>query len=376
MKKANKVILGLTALVTAFSVCSLTACGNNTETGAIAGNYQEATSEDMTTALSKIESDKMAGDPTAADYKFGVELASELKANIDLGSYGSFNMQFNEGYKCLTTKDTVTGAGSSSMKLDMTTTENNQPKTTKYDASLNLYNDAEYMYLDVTADNHNEDTTDDVAVNCKFNYMDLVEYIASLGGISGMPDMPAALADEAPTTPAAPTTPDLPSQLPDVDALTMLNTLGVKSYVDTKDGVKLKFSATEDTVWNILALSGEVEASAIVVLKQAVTFNSFKLDAYFAIDKAGLFSAASVVMDIDAKVDMNAINPGTAKAEEKLDVYSAKISGYFKVSAYTGEAPELPKLIEYDAKYADMTETVKETIGSLIGGQLPEIPNM
>lgn len=372
MKKANKVILGVAALVTAFSVCSLTACGNNTETGAIAGNYQEATSEDMTTALSKIESDKMAGDPTATDYKFGLEVASELKANIDLGAKGSFNMQYNEGYKCLTTKDTVTGAGSSSMKLDMTTTENNQPKTTKYDASLNLYNDAEYMYLDATADNHNEDTTDDLAAKYKFNYTELVEYIASLGGITGMPDMPAALADAAPTTPE---TPSLPAE-GGVDVLAMLNTLGVKSYVDNKDGVKLKFSVTEDTVWNILALSGEVEASAIVVLKQAVTFNSFKLDAYFAIDNAGLFSAASVVMDIDAKYDMSALLPDTAKAEAAGEVYTMKLSGYFKVSAYTGEAPVLPELIAHDVKYTDMTETVKETIGSLINGKLPEIPNM
>lgn len=346
MKKAGKLFTGVTALLIAFSLCSLTACSdNNTENGVIEGNYAETTTEELNATLSEINTDNIFGDATAADYKFGLELSAALETKADLGSNGNSSASLSAGYKILTDGDGVKGAGNVSLSYKSVA----EGLQTEGNYSVTAYNDATNLYIGVDL---GEDS--DGNFNAKLNYFEIIEYIMSIDYIPAMPF--GFFATDA----SQDTATDQPQEI-----ISALNEMGISLYLDDTDGVKIKLSASEQTFWSILSASGEVPSEMIEVLGEAVTINSFKLDYYFALDNAGVFNAASVVTDVNIQIDTGKLS-GLDIAE--TDTLSFEANGYVKIAANPDASPEIPEGIENDVNYIDITATVKQTIGEMING--------
>lgn len=345
MKKTGKIVIGVTALVMAFSLSSLTACGS-TPKGTIEGNYKQATSEELDAALEGVKSDNITGDPTADGYRFGIEFSSEINVSADVAAEGNLSAGFQADYKTLTTETGVTGAGSMSLNYNMTQA---QQESVAADYSVQAYNDGENIYCSLNLGKQ-EGSDAEQKLNVKLNYEVIVGYVTSL-----IPSSPAAFAADAAT--------------PDVGTAEELAELGITAYLDTANGLKLKLSASEDTVWLALAEEEGYTPDMIAQLQTAVTFNTFKYDMYFALDSSDVFSAASVVFDIDVTVDQSKIAaPAAVDSTSVQQTTNFKIDGYVMLSAYNGEAPALPEGIATDLSYLDVTDRVKETIDEVIGG--------
>ena len=159
--------------------------------------------------------------------------------------------------------------------------------------------------------------------------------------------------------------------------LAMADQFSVKISADLSDGMKIKISATEETIWKIATVAfieqgaTEAEASAKVAkIKGYVSVNKFTLDVYAAFDSSKTLTAASVVIDCDVKADMKIMNEfmpnGTAAvADQQLPDISMKVAGSVEIYSHNDNV-ELPANIATDASYADKTDDLIELISQMI----------
>ncbi|MGN0805466.1 MAG: hypothetical protein ACI4MC_00385 [Candidatus Coproplasma sp.] len=361
MKKTSKALMGITALVVAFSACALTACNSQPDDGSIKGNYQEATAEEIAQTLNGVNEQTLFGDTTAAGYKFGLDVSSKLDVSSYSGEILTETLALSAGYKLLITGNESAfdykGAGNFAMSYeDKSADDNANSELGDYsNIKLDMYQDNAMLYASLTLSQ-----TEDDASASKFKIkLDCASIAQSLLPGDGMTGEEITV----PSLPEDVTTPDL-SSLDLVTAINMLNQMGATTSMDTSNGIKLKISVTEDTITSIIA--SETGASA-TELDDVITFNKCNLDFYLAIDKDGAFSAASVVVDVDFTINVSSDSSSTVYANVIVPSITMKLNGNVSIKADPNVKPEIPANIASDISYMDMTDMFLLNIESILG---------
>lgn len=329
MKKTHKALMGVTALVVAFSAFSFAACGGGND-GTIKGNYKEATSEEVSEALSTVSAETLFGDTNAENYKFGVDVSAKLECTSYYQEKLAETMKMEASYKELAKKENseidVKGAGSLKMnyKTEMSNVANSLGQFSNI--KVDLYQEATSLYASLAYAEKESDLSSATPMKVMVN-------IAELMGGSGMMPM------------SADTTPTTTSEL--TAALEMLTQMGATTSMDTSDGVKLKISANETFVNNLIVNMAGIPAES---LTQLVTFNTCKIDIYLAIDKNGQFSQAGVVFDVDLKL-------GTAITQGMPMSDVIKLKGNVSVKVDNNVNPATPSGFN-SAEYLDITSSI------------------
>lgn len=354
MKNKKRIFAAFAAAAVAVSMLTFTGCegskpdGDGTDktpAGVIEGDYKEKNDEEVKDIVDNIKPGDLFGDLDAADASLGVHITEKMEASVVMGAYMGVNSTVDLDYKMYAdATDYVAGMGTVAVKADyMMMSETGAPQIEKIDVSASLYNDMQYAYGTVTG-------LGDKAMTGK---LDIEKLMASFGGADGF----SLLANSEITG---------SSEFNILDMLAMAKQFDIAVSFDTADGVKVKLSASEETVWKVLAAS-EVEEEMITVIKQAVTFNKFQYDVYFSIAADGKFDRASEVMDIDLSFDVSALigtEAGTEADDEApaMPPITAHVKGSTEISTFS-EKLTIPDSVK---AYSDMTDTVIELIQSMM----------
>ncbi|MGN1373648.1 MAG: hypothetical protein ACI4VK_06365 [Candidatus Coproplasma sp.] len=352
MKKTHKIIMGITALVVAFSACAFTACNSDNEPtdGSIKGNYQEATAEEVNTTLSSVDQEKLFGDTSAEDYKFGIDLSSELKASLTSATKNQ-SIQLSAGYQLLATAGESALSFKGAGNLTMNGTETVEGETTTNETTLNLWQDGAMTYAKMLSkSSEDEEGKETQPYKIKFDVSELASsLLPSLGDGSDTTQLPV---DEGNLESI--TISDI-SSLNLVSAVNKLNEMGATVAMDITNGIKLKISCSEELVLNALASAVNMNVEK---LSSQITFDKCGLDFYLAIDRNGMLSATSIVADIEIS------QPQTDETTEVTP--SIKVNGFIRFSVNSNVNPEIPESLKTDS-YIDLTTILPALIGGYIG---------
>lgn len=382
----KKVIAVLAASAVAVSMFAFAGCKDNddkkTDSGAIPGDYVEKTPDEMGDILDDFFGNQ-GGDETPVIPATSSGMGIKVKLNESLYCEGLMDMtsSVSAEFKEKITETGFVRAGSATVKAHVKSMDFNTDgsaastaMTDKYaiDVTATAYNDSSFIYGGATGSvgtvsqttGKFETMTLPEGMKAKLNLVKLME---ALGGGSTGPEISTPASAIFETNDAF-----------DMAALlAMADQFSVKISADLSDGMKIKISATEETIWKIATVAfieqgaTEAEASAKVAkIKGYVSVNKFTLDVYAAFDSSKTLTAASVVIDCDVKADMKIMNEfmpnGTAAvADQKLPDISMKVAGSVEIYSHNDNV-ELPANIATDASYADKTDDLIELISQMI----------
>lgn len=321
-----KKILAISAsAILAAATFAFSACGDG-DKGTIKGDYKEATAEEVQTALDGVEEEKIFGSLN------GIQLGAKLdfsSSSDETASSASINLDYKLAFG-----DEVLGSGSFGFKAN----EDGEQE----ELTATAYIDGKYAYATLGG-NFSDENNENQEIKAKINYGTLLEGIADY--------LPSADGTDASGNISAEETLNI------AEILALVKEYDLGLAMDDTDGVKLKISVTQETVWTIL--EEKISAATVAEYKNAVTFNTFVFDVYFAIDSANAFGGLGVKIDIDAKINT------PSSAVQSASETAIKISGYAEVKAFTG-AVNIPDGIAQDGSYVDMTLYVKQILGNII----------
>ena len=382
----KKVIAVLAASAVAVSMFAFAGCKDNddkkTDSGAIPGDYVEKTPDEMGDILDDFFGNQ-GGDETPVIPATSSGMGIKVKLNESLYCEGLMDMasSVSAEFKEKITETGFVGAGSATVKAHVKSMDFNTDgsaastaMTDKYaiDVTATAYNDSSFIYGGATGSvgtvsqttGKFETMTLPEGMKAKLNLVKLME---ALGGGSTGPEISTPASAVFETNDAF-----------DMAALlAMADQFSVKISADLSDGMKIKISATDETIWKIATVAfieqgaTEAEASAKVAkIKGYVSVNKFTLDVYAAFDSSKTLTAASVVIDCDVKADMKIMNEfmpnGTAAvADQKLPDISMKVAGSVEIYSHNDNV-ELPANIATDASYADKTDDLIELISQMV----------
>ena len=382
----KKVIAVLAASAVAVSMFAFAGCKDNddkkTDSGAIPGDYVEKTPDEMGGILDDFFGNQ-GGDETPVIPATSSGMGIKVKLNESLYCEGLMDItsSVSAEFKEKITETGFVGAGSATVKAHVKSMDFNTDgsaastaMTDKYaiDVTATAYNDSSFIYGGATGSvgtvsqttGKFETMTLPEGMKAKLNLVKLME---ALGGGSTGPEISTPASAIFETNDAF-----------DMAALlAMADQFSVKISADLSDGMKIKISATDETIWKIATVAfieqgaTEAEASAKVAkIKGYVSVNKFTLDVYAAFDSSKTLTAASVVIDCDVKADMKIMNEfmpnGTAAvADQKLPDISMKVAGSVEIYSHNDNV-ELPANIATDASYADKTDDLFELISQMI----------
>ncbi len=366
MKNTKKAFMGITALVIAFSACAFTACDSEPKDGSIKGNYHVATEDEIVQTLSAVDEEKLFGDTTAENYKFGLDVVTDLgmdmNANATAEQTVSMNLNLTSGYKLLISgteeNPSLKGAGNLNFNYAMAMSTPGMTANQTADLKVDTYQDNAMEYTTVSIKSQ---PIGEAAI-------DKTEKLKI--------DVDAVMAAIAPSIPSVPTTPETPTTPSDgtinqetqeglAEAVKELAQAGATVSLDTKNGIKLKVSFNEDMIMSSIA---EEDPETSAQIAEALTFNKCGLDIYLSIDKAGVFNAASVVMDIDLSIDPSKIPTTQADVDTTTGSMTFKMKGKVVIKTSPDVKVELPANLATDETYVDGTQTVIDAIGDMMGG--------
>ena len=382
----KKVIAVLAASAVAVSMFAFAGCKDNddkkTDSGAIPGDYVEKTPDEMGGILDDFFGNQ-GGDETPVIPATSSGMGIKVKLNESLYCEGLMDMasSVSAEFKEKITETGFVGAGSATVKAHVKSMDFNTDgsaastaMTDKYaiDVTATAYNDSSFIYGGATGSvgtvsqttGKFETMTLPEGMKAKLNLVKLME---ALGGGSTGPEISTPASAVFETNDAF-----------DMAALlAMADQFSVKISADLSDGMKIKISATEETIWKIATVAfieqgaTETEASAKVAkIKGYVSVNKFTFDVYAAFDSSKTLTAASVVIDCDVKADMKIMNEfmpnGTAAvADQQLPDISMKVAGSVEIYSHNDNV-ELPANIATDASYADKTDDLIELISQMV----------
>lgn len=274
MKKTLTTVVSLimVAVMAMFVGCG----GSDKETGVIKGDYKEATAQEVATQLNSIDSSKLLGDTTAEDWAAGLSVYFDF--NYSAGNEkSSINFNYDLAMAVAQTGMTLKGKG------DLSLTYSGESEDGNMDYSGNIYNDEDYIYVDLGED-----------MKTKISLEDFIELIGSIVG----QNLDAGTEIEPGTDDAE------DGYLANMVA--KLAEMGIKFEMDTSNGTKIKIVVGKEV---ILSFIGENMAEEAVpelanMLKKCV------VEFYVHIDKD------SHLVAVTAKVDIQ-INMG-----EEMGTYS------------------------------------------------------
>ncbi len=318
--------------VLATSAFAFAACGGDNG-GVVNGDYKEPTSTELSTAIADVDTEKVFEELTG--FELDVNLSGSYSAN-GTSADGSAKL----GYKLVLTEEAIAGKGDVSLKYNMTS----GGTTTNGDYSATIYNDEDYAYAEIKG--LPATIAPEGAFKAKLEYMSLVEDI--IGQLPIAADTGSISSPNLPDDSDSDTVETVPGDSKLAEALEMLAEYKVKVGLDATNGFKLKISFTEESLWAIIESESRMPDEQIEQMKEAITFNKFVVDIYFALDAEGGFKQFSVNMDIDIFGD----GAKLGKAGQNLTL---KVNGYIALKAFGGDVA-LPGNIAEDVTYLDVTD--------------------
>lgn len=355
----KKFIAAVMSLMLAVTACAFSACESDENIGVVEGNYVETDAAGLAEAVKSVDGGLV--DETAQGFGFDLSTKTSLALSVPDGVDMTASLDFGYKFNADLSGDALALLGSGNGKLNYSLKSGNVEETGSYGADI--LNDSAYIYLNLNGDENTK---------CKINVAKLIEEsmqgaLPDLGG-SSLPDG-GLLPDLGETgLPDESLTPDL-SQISLPEIIAEMEELGIKSYVDTSAGLKIKISFTAEAVKkalteivNVISVELPEETAAVVKSMLAlVKFDTVKMDYYFAFDEDGRFVQFGEDIDIAVTVQAPAL-PGQTADPVTL---SFKSGGYFK--AYAGEV-KLPAGLAEDTAYTDLTDMIINS-----GTQLPVI---
>lgn len=363
----KKVFAALAASAVAVATFAFAGCGDgdsNSGDGVIKGNYEEKTPEQVTEIIDGIELDKIFGNEENPVADMNAGLKADISASFAMGEYISASGSIKLDYKeAIDAESGPVGIGSATVKAEYKNNTVSPAQNMSVNVTGKVYNSNEYLYGEASGTVPGVELGN--GVKAKIN---LSELVAAIGGNA---DDPAPVAFYAAN--------DVMSVS---GLLAMAQQFGVKVAIDDADGVKIKLSVTEETVWKIAAAAGAdagIDETKLTEIKELITFNTFKFDVYFAIDKDGKFAGASAVIDISATADPSLIlaggagnpTPTAAQAATQIPDVTVKIKGSIELYTHSDKV-EIPASVTSDAAYVDMTDTVIDIVKNAGNGDSGE----
>lgn len=284
----------------AVSACAFGGCSSG-DIGVIDGNYSEANAVQLEEALAKIDTNNPFVETTDKENCYGFKFNAAFNGSYEMNQLMSTSFSTVVDYKLSLDSSgaypDLAGSGklTSDNKSTLTVGGTSVTQESKYDVSV--YNDYDYVYLNVTAGEVGK---------FKISFYDLIN--GMLVGYNE--DIDENLPEEGDTE-----TP--PEDLTIAGILDKLETAGVKTYLDTSDGVKVKISITQDSVDKLIdevidSMEGEIteeSSTEIKALLSSLKFNSMKFDIYLAFSSEGKFLKFGTDMDIDFSLDASSLSP-------------------------------------------------------------------
>ena len=309
-KKMRKVLAMLLSFMLLVSLALFAACDpqGGTDGGKIDGDYTEATEEEVTEAVTELDLNKLFGDTSAEDWKFGLSLNAEAEASLTMtveeevytttatgtatyaflaqagteaaaGAVLPFDMKgegeakANVEYKIPTyANTTTTGSVTSEESAAVEVQEG------KIEASVKVYNDSEYVYLapSATMDGEEEQTTHEYV-----SISDIL-YGLGLGGASVM----SADAGNGETQTA---------ENPLAQGIAMLKQLGCKFAIDASEGLKIRITADKAAIDNVITMVlAEAQAPAEITAAAFAVTEDAAVEIYLSVDENGRFAGLAV----------------------------------------------------------------------------------
>ena len=316
----KKVFAALAASAVAVSMLAFAGCGdkggNKLPDGAIPGDYQDASQEQLGDVLDDILGGILGGGesgsgdssstPVVNNYNYGLSI--DLAESASIAGVQNISSSVKADLKLKSTNDGYIGKGTASVSLDSNSSGGNYEENkvnfngTAYLQDMVIYaiGEGSAYSKEVDGDEVDENTTD-LNKKAKIN---LATLIANVGG-SDDNSVSAARDEVADSSDGLGFLGAIQSYLTAENLYTLAETYSVSIGLDTKDGIKIKLSASEDTVWAVVAstVGEDLTEAELNEYKSGVKFNKFLFDVYFSLDKDGLLNGASVVCDIDVKID-------------------------------------------------------------------------
>ncbi len=314
MRKVLAMLLSFMLLV---SLALFAACDpqGGTDGGKIDGNYTEATEEEVTEAVTELDLNKLFGDTSAEDWKFGLSLNAEAEASLTMtveeevytttatgtatyaflaqagteaaaGAVLPFDMKGEGEAKANVEYKIPTYANANAPVTESATTESATSEESaavevqegKIEASVKVYNDSEYVYLapSATMDGEEEQTTHEYV-----SISDIL-YGLGLGGASVM----SADAGNGETQTA---------ENPLAQGIAMLKQLGCKFAIDASEGLKIRITADKAAIDSIITMVlAEAQAPAEITAAAFAVTEDAAVEIYLSVDENGRFAGLAV----------------------------------------------------------------------------------
>lgn len=314
MRKVLAMLLSFMLLV---SLALFAACDpqGGTDGGKIDGDYTEATEEEVTEAVTELDLNKLFGDTSAEDWKFGLSLNAEAEASLTMtveeevytttatgtatyaflaqagteaaaGAVLPFDMKGEGEAKANVEYKIPTYANANAPVTESATTESATSEESaavevqegKIEASVKVYNDSEYVYLapSATMDGEEEQTTHEYV-----SISDIL-YGLGLGGASVM----SADAGNGETQTA---------ENPLAQGIAMLKQLGCKFAIDASEGLKIRITADKAAIDNVITMVlAEAQAPAEITAAAFAVTEDAAVEIYLSVDENGRFAGLAV----------------------------------------------------------------------------------
>ena len=386
----KKVFAALAASAVAVSMLAFTGCGGNKDKGGdgvISGNYQDVTDEELGEILDGIfgggsgegegsegEGEGEGGSNLLASSGYG--LSGNFSYDMAMGSVQSSNASGSFDLKVKLGEAGPTGAGWAKYNSKDVVSYGDQyssTSTVSFDGEAYLSNFVLYAlgkgtqsYKEV-ANGETDEGSSKLDGNVKIDINEIIKDLAGSSSSSNSGTFSATAADV--------------SEDKEPSLLDTLKEYGLKLTVDNKgNGVKFKLSATEKTVWIVAGMVLEglgdagimediVEDVTVADLQEAVKFNTFKLDAYLAIDGEGAITAASLDVDISVKIDLSKFIGGdssdVSKASQADEVPAVTLNLKAAVKLYTHSNDVTIPADLASKTYYDVTEEAGYYVGMI-----------
>ncbi|MDE7440366.1 MAG: hypothetical protein K2N23_07665 [Clostridia bacterium] len=362
MKNKKRIFAAFAAAAVAVSMFAFAGCGDNdkpdgddtnkTPAGVIEGDYKEKNDEEIKDIVDNLNPGDLFGDLESPTASLGMHVTEETEMGFAMGMYMVANSKVNFDYKMSYAAQPEYAAGKGSFGLDANVSmldETGTPQSQTMKVSADVCNDMEYVYGSVSG-------LGDAAMTGKIDMDKLLEYVGGIGGMS--------LLETSEITGS--------SEFDIAGILAMAQSFGIGIAIDDSDGVKVKLSATQETIWKALA-AADIDEEMITTVKGAVTFNKFQFDVYFSIDKDGKFDRASEVMDIDVKVNPAALSDLIGEEYAQMPEITAYVKGSTVIEVITEKVTISDTVKAYD----DVTDGIIAMIDGMINQGAPdEGPNV
>lgn len=314
MRKVLAMLLSFMLLV---SLALFAACDpqGGTDGGKIDGDYTEATEEEVTEAVTELDLNKLFGDTSAEDWKFGLSLNAEAEASLTMtveeevytttatgtatyaflaqagteaaaGAVLPFDMKGEGEAKANVEYKIPTYANANAPVTESATTESATSEESaavevqegKIEASVKVYNDSEYVYLapSATIDGEEEETTHE--------YVSISDILYGLG-MGGASVMSADAGNGETQT----------AENPLAQGIAMLKQLGCKFAIDASEGLKIRITADKAAIDNVITMVlAEAQAPAEITAAAFAVTEDAAVEIYLSVDENGRFAGLAV----------------------------------------------------------------------------------